>query len=188
VEQAIVSLIEQTLQKVILPRISDRLWRSFTHIHARDDRHVAATLLKLSTKDQGFFGISPKIQSPSNWELAVLQLNRVSSEGLPWRQIGCILDTFRAINTLFTTEHDCSASDMVLGGDDILPIFIFVLTHSSLTHMVSLSEFLWSLIDSTSASGEAGYYLTVFTSAVHYLKSYEENTTTAISQDKTIGI
>jgi len=130
----------------------------------------------LVEKTQDFFQIDAKIQSPTEWEEAVIALNRISTEDLPWAQVDCLLDCFITISNLFNAEHkqdtNSESDKIILVSDDLLPIFIFILIKSSLTQLASLSEYLWNLIDGTASSGQAGYYLTVFTSGVHYLKNF----------------
>jgi len=106
-------------------------------------------------------------------------LNHVPMEELPWGQIKVIMETFRIISNLFAMEHQIDPAEsepLTLCGDDLLPIFIFVLVRSSIPKLVSVSEYLWNLIDTGASTGQAGYYLSVFTSAVQYLKNFgEEN-------------
>jgi hypothetical protein len=67
------------------------------------------------------------------------------------------------------------ASDAdVLGADDLVPIFIFVLCQSGLQTPLLDNELLWQLCHPDQLYGEAGYFLTVYESAVAFVEALHE--------------
>ena len=61
-----------------------------------------------------------------------------------------------------------------LSADDLLPILIYVIVHSTLTRLESQCQYMWQMSDPADLVGESGYYLTMFSSAIEYLKQHEE--------------
>lgn len=50
-------------------------------------------------------------------------------------------------------------------------ICIFVVVHAELDNPLLEKDTMWTLCDSASLRGEGGYYLTVFESALHYVRA-----------------
>ena len=50
---------------------------------------------------------------------------------------------------------------------------IYVTVQSNLTNLQSTTDFMWALCDPDQLSGETGYYITMFSSVVEYLKNWE---------------
>jgi hypothetical protein len=61
-----------------------------------------------------------------------------------------------------------------LSADDLLPILIYVLVHSKLSRLETQCQYMWQMSDPADLVGESGYYLTMLSSAVEYLKQHEE--------------
>jgi hypothetical protein len=66
-----------------------------------------------------------------------------------------------------------SSAPVVLGADDLLPIFIFVLCRSGLQTPIRNKELLWNLCHPDQLHGESGYYLTLYESAVTFVQDVE---------------
>ncbi|CAB0002409.1 unnamed protein product [Nesidiocoris tenuis] len=61
---------------------------------------------------------------------------------------------------------------MMLGADDFLPLFVWVLVQSGMVAAEIEADYMWGLLHPSLLSGEGGYYLTTLSSAVHVLKSF----------------
>lgn len=61
------------------------------------------------------------------------------------------------------------SQQVFLGADDLVPIFLFVFCQSSLRHPVRHREMMWALCHPDQLHGEAGYYLTVYESAIEFV-------------------
>lgn len=70
-------------------------------------------------------------------------------------------------------EHHPEKTDVVLGADDFLPIFIYVLCHSDIHTPVLTKELLWNLCHPDQLYGESGYYLTAYESALEYIQNLQ---------------
>lgn len=85
---------------------------------------------------------------------------------------------------------------MILSGDDFLPvneatrvkyfdsftnmtlqIFIYVVVNSDLRDLETTANYIWNLSEPEALSGEGGYYLTVFCSAIEFIKNFESSST-----------
>lgn len=71
---------------------------------------------------------------------------------------------------------------VVLGADDFLPLFVWVLVQSGMVAAEIEAEYMWGLLHPSLLSGEGGYYLTTLSSAVHVLKNF-----TTCSEEKHSG-
>lgn len=65
------------------------------------------------------------------------------------------------------------SEDDVLGGDDFLPIFIYVIVHSDLAAPIMTQVLLNRLCDPEKRRSESGYYLATFEAALHHILSGE---------------
>lgn len=61
---------------------------------------------------------------------------------------------------------------LMLGADDFLPLFVWVLVQSGMIAAEIEAEYMWGLLHPSLLSGEGGYYLTTLSSAVHVLKNF----------------
>lgn len=66
-----------------------------------------------------------------------------------------------------------SSTDAMLGADDFLPIFIFVVCQAHLLHPLWNKDLLWRLCHPDQLRGESGYYLTMYESAIEFIDTVE---------------
>ena len=104
-------------------------------------------------------------------------LDSMSESPSPTAKLLCILSANQAI----CDEHDANVADnhrvnnsptpAHLGADQTLPIYIFVVSRAVvfLHRPLHTMQFLTTLTDSLLRDGEAGYYLTMCASALHFL-------------------
>lgn len=70
-------------------------------------------------------------------------------------------------------ERQESEQEDVLNGDDILPIFIYVIVHSELEAPIMTQVLLNRLSDPEKRRSESGYYLATYEAALHHILSRE---------------
>jgi hypothetical protein len=58
-----------------------------------------------------------------------------------------------------------------------LQIFIYVVVNSDLRDLETTANYIWNLSEPEALSGEGGYYLTVFCSAIEFIKNFESSST-----------
>lgn len=103
--------------------------------------------------------------------------------------IGNLLDIFQVKTTAFSG----SGKGLVLGADDFLPLFVWVLVKTNFVAAEIEAEYMWGnkahfcfvvavvisvfsgLLHPSLLSGEGGYYLTTLSSAVHVLKNFKDS-------------
>ena len=108
----------------------------------------------LSSRTQNDWGITDDHASPSDWRLATFELAGVERNPTPSLRLNALVRAAKAIYSehkrvvlpaLKERKGYLSDSDMVLGGDDILPIFIYVICRSDLEHPALNKDILWKL-------------------------------------------
>lgn len=61
----------------------------------------------------------------------------------------------------------------MMGADDFLPVFVWVLVQKGMITAEMEAEYMWGLLHPSLLSGEGGYYLTTLSSAIHVLKNFK---------------
>ena len=135
----------------------------------------------LRSRTQGEWLIPPEFQSEQNWENAMFELAGIERNPTPSMKLYALLRCAKAIYMEFkefvipkiAIDKPEKASEIVLGADDFLPIFIYVLCHSDINTPLLNKELLWSLCHPDQLYGESGYYLTVYESALEFVENIE---------------
>ena len=77
---------------------------------------------------------------------------------------------------LFKKEHRAQASsDLALGADDFLPIFIYALVKSQILDIILINEEVQALCDPDSRLSEAGYYLATLEASIQHILDIDVN-------------
>eukprot|EP00005_Dracoamoeba_jomungandri_P013178 CAMPEP_0174265354 /NCGR_PEP_ID=MMETSP0439-20130205/26179_1 /TAXON_ID=0 /ORGANISM="Stereomyxa ramosa, Strain Chinc5" /LENGTH=957 /DNA_ID=CAMNT_0015351775 /DNA_START=289 /DNA_END=3163 /DNA_ORIENTATION=- len=170
VELSVHNIIEQNIERLIIPKFRDRIIASLQ----LDDFPWHSHVLLLRNKPQQFFEIEEKLVSRSNWERPVAILSTLDDQSLPYQKLAVILATTHAIYSTLSEETDIfgGSHEKYLTGDELLPVFIYVVAQSEIKNPELEAEFLWKMCDERQLSGEGGYYLTVFTSSIKYIKTH----------------
>lgn len=178
-------LVMQTVEEAMLLPLLEPLRRSLlpTDADKAEERDLVARIdhLYSTQPEQAYYGIPPELVSPGQWANASRTLAKADDDvalPLPGPKLELFFETVRAIYV----EHllnQCSArggggEEMApLTGDDLLPIFVYVLIRSRLRRPLCLRALLTGLCSADTLRGEGGYYLTVFEAAIEYIKSLE---------------
>lgn len=94
-----------------------------------------------------------------------------------------LVATVHEIHALYRREHPAgdagtgsgNGNGTVLGADDLLPIFIYVVTQCGVSRLLSLKTMLAALIDPSRMLAEAGYCLATLEGAIQYILSLDED-------------
>jgi hypothetical protein len=119
----------------------------------------------LCTKSQEFFEIKKEFIDSENWHDAVLHCSDVGIAKLPTEKLEALLDAVHAIYNRFKVLNPDEKS--VLGADDFLPIFMYVLSRSGLDCAFHDKEFMVNL--SPILTGEGAYYISTLEAALAYM-------------------
>jgi hypothetical protein len=130
----------------------------------------------MKSKSQADLHIPTRYVSRTEYQFAVLELRDLTREMLPADKLAIVLRCMQAI--VSTIKQECAAADnnsgsddvLDIGADDLLPILIFVVVQSGIYSIDSQCQYMWSLAAPDDLRGEKGYYLTMLSSAVDYLK------------------
>lgn len=154
--------------------------------------------LRLYHNDQAFFSVQPDLISPKQWADAVQRLasiEQVPASSLPTAKLHLLLESIKAIYVEHTLncqrqheqrqreQHEAAGTPEglvlrplaleevePLGGDDLMPIVIYVVCMAGLTAPMTLSTLLWGLCSADTLRGEGGYYLTMYEAALEFIK------------------
>lgn len=126
------------------------------------------------SRPQSFFGIPVAHISISSWETAVNHLRRLSGDitTLPSDKLDVLVAAVKEVHALFRREH-ADAKD--LGADELLPVFIYVVSQCGISRLLSLKNMLAGLCDPGRLMSEPGYCLATLEAAIDYLLQLDEN-------------
>ena len=162
-------MIRLALSRVV-DRVEDCILRSlpFADLATVDENREL-----LRPKPQEYFGIEAANVSPSNWQAAVEELNKVNHQRMPSGKLRALLRCRTKIYDLFSAERAAAATvdgaqakEAYLAADDFLSVFVFVLVRSELSQLPAVCRFMSELCDPDLLAGKPGYYLAVFESAI----------------------
>jgi hypothetical protein len=180
---SVVSFIVYTIveESVYLP-LKANLTNLLQNTNALEvDSVLSEKLTQLSSKTQLNWKICENNISSLSWNSAIFELEGIERNPTPTTKLNAIVRAAKAIYIEFRKEvlprlTKQGKTDVVLGADDLLPIFLFVISNSNLRNPLLNKELLWNLCDPDQLLDEAGYYLTLYTSAVEYIIHADINT------------
>ena len=113
--------------------------------------------------------------SPLHWKTAAFELSQLENNLTPTYQLMTLTRTMKAIYHEFKVAvlpelTEKGFKDIYIAADDLVPIFLFVLSHTTtLRHPLQNRDLMWALCHPDQLQGEAGYYLTVYESALEFI-------------------
>lgn len=128
-------------------------------------RHVKA----LRARSQEAWGVPPQLVSPLGWRSAAFELAALEHNLTPSVQLQVLTRTFKSIyhEFKFALLPRLGDGTHCIAADDLVPIFLFVFCQTpSLRHCLQNRDFMWGLGHPDQLRGEAGYFLTVYESAL----------------------
>lgn len=137
-----------------------------------EESTVVQKLKYFVNRSQAQWGIAPDLVSPLGWRSASFELASIEHNLTPTFQLQVLTRTMKAIYSEFKfavlprMQALGKGNNVFLGADDLVPIFLFVFCQSNLRHPVRNRDLMWALCHPDQLHGEAGYYLTVYESAI----------------------
>ena len=127
------------------------------------------------------WGVKPEFISPLGWQNAIFELTALEHHLTPTMHLLALSRCMNAIYSEFKlvvlpSLSARGADNAFLGADDLVPIFIYVLSRSDLKRPILYKEQMWGLCHPGQLIGESGYYLTVFESAIEFIKDVDPTT------------
>ncbi|KAL1138492.1 hypothetical protein AAG570_008555, partial [Ranatra chinensis] len=165
------AILEGVMHKLVVRPLKDHLFRLFVDEYKTSGaiQLLADNIEYARTKPLHDLGIRSKIIPPSDEALETIcsYLQRLQEVDSPLEKLenllSCIASIFNSVSKM---------GGVMLGADDFLPLFVWVLVQKGMISAEIEAEYMWGLLHPSLLSGEGGYYLTTLSSAVHVLKSF----------------
>jgi len=177
------AICEHVEIEVYVP-LRNTISRHLVHGWRHDDVEIQFKMQVLKKRPQSFFNINPNYESPSDWRTVVHILTYgVGRSTLPCNKLHGIVEAAKEISRLSVAErsqvdNEGSLSsgacvEVPFGADDFLPIFIFCVVKAEIERPCALCILLRNLCDPRKQTGEIGYYLSSFESAVIHIRELD---------------
>jgi len=177
------AICEQVEIEVYVP-LRNTISRHLVHGWRHDDVEIQFKMQVLKKRPQSFFNINSNYESPSDWKTVVSILTHgVGRSTLPCNKLHAIVEAAKEISRLCVAERSIVANEISLSGDkcvempfgadDFLPIFIFCVVKAEIERPCALCILLRNLCDPRKQTGEIGYYLSSFESAVIHIRELD---------------
>ncbi|XP_059480304.1 protein sprint [Neocloeon triangulifer] len=169
------AILEGVMHKLVVRPLREHLYRLFVAEYSRTGaiQLLASNIQYARTKPPHDLGIRAKISPPSEQSLHTIchYLTRLQQVDSPLEKLENLL---ACISTIFNSVKSSNQNrgGVLLGADDFLPLFVWVLVRGGMVAAEIEAEFMWGLLQPSLLSGEGGYYLTTLSSAVHVLKNF----------------
>lgn len=175
------------MHKIVVGPLKEHLYKLFVEEYRRTGaiQLLAENIQYARTKSMQELGITSKIIPPSGKDLETIFhfLRRLEEVDSPQEKLENLLKCVSAIiNTVKSANG--GHSSVTLGGDDFLPLFVWVLMQSGMIGAEIEADYMWGLLHPSSLTGEGGYYLTTLSSAIHVLKNFRA---CSEEQSRTLG-
>ncbi|GAM22822.1 hypothetical protein SAMD00019534_059970 [Acytostelium subglobosum LB1] len=109
---------------------------------------------------------------------AIDNLKKLHTYRAPSEKVQCLIDTSdaicEAIKSFWDRKKD-KPDSLVLGADDLLPLFTFVVIKAKIPNMYSEAMFLQDFIEESLSSKMQGYFLVTFQTCLSLLSVWEIN-------------
>ena len=120
-----------------------------------------------SCEGEDHFGVRPKLKSPTQWHEAVATLAELAhADG---HDVGNMLR--HVVGTIHAIHRDVQSRCSSFGGDELLPILLFVVSRVRVPHLVAAVEFMNEMLCDRVLEGEGGYHLSALQSCVAHFGS-----------------
>eukprot|EP00011_Vannellida_sp_DIVA3-517-6-12_P000350 CAMPEP_0114612628 /NCGR_PEP_ID=MMETSP0168-20121206/4718_1 /TAXON_ID=95228 ORGANISM="Vannella sp., Strain DIVA3 517/6/12" /NCGR_SAMPLE_ID=MMETSP0168 /ASSEMBLY_ACC=CAM_ASM_000044 /LENGTH=1002 /DNA_ID=CAMNT_0001823615 /DNA_START=214 /DNA_END=3223 /DNA_ORIENTATION=+ len=104
------------------------------------------------------------------YQRAVNMLRTIQDMVAPSEKLDCLVSTARCIcdcvSVYYKRQPDVDADSIVIGGDDMLPLFAYVMIKSGLSMLVSEAKFIEDFVSQKSRYSEGAYFLVTFHTAL----------------------
>eukprot|EP01122_Echinamoeba_exundans_P009048 TRINITY_DN3114_c0_g1_i2.p2 TRINITY_DN3114_c0_g1~~TRINITY_DN3114_c0_g1_i2.p2 ORF type:complete len:566 (-),score=82.47 TRINITY_DN3114_c0_g1_i2:2898-4595(-) len=175
-QEQLESFVEVSIERIVIGPVFEKIMSAILRSNSKVDATLTRTMDALKAKSQQDLHIPSRYISRTEFQFAVLELRDLTREMLPADKMAVVLRCMQAIVSTIKQEcavvdSDNSSGDVLdIGADDLLPILIFVVVQSGIYSIDSQCQYMWSLAAPDDLRGEKGYYLTMLSSAVDYLK------------------
>ena len=167
------SAIRRQIEILVYIPCSKHIYNLVSEAYLDEERTIQNSINRLYYESQSYFGVSEAHQSPSDWKEVVLTMRSIQSKTLPQDKLDILSSVATEISKLYQIEHPYD--DHLLGADEFLPIFIYVLIHAKLSPILTLKEELLAFCDSELRLSEMGYYTATLEASIHHILEMESS-------------
>lgn len=141
--------------------------------HAAAFERKLAQWSALPAKSDDFALSNPRhVESSASVQRAIGSLRAMSTEVAPSRKLERFMDAVRALNDYSTVESPAAGAATVCDADELLPLLIFALCRSRVPTPLVHCAAMQQLCAFSSPYGERVYYLTMFETAVEFVRTH----------------
>lgn len=163
------------LNQKIRERIASLSFLSPEHL----DIKIFAQSMATATKKSVFEAVRELLQTPVNY------LNELESARCPYDMLTCIKNCSISIAEILKLSH---IDGSLPGADEFLPMLILSIKSSDVKCIHSIIKYLQRFVHSSKLMSEAGYLITHFVSAVHFLENVDATALTIAPEEFEISI
>lgn len=167
------NLVRMEAEELLYLPLSDMLVPTMAATLVEKSGELSASIAQVRGLPQTSFNIPLSKLSISSWESVIHIFNKIDSADLPMHKLEYLVAAAKQVHFLFSEEQKIlsggTATDKVLSGDDFLPIFIYIVAHSSVENIALSLEIMVQFCDPNVRLGEVGYYLACFEAATSHL-------------------
>lgn len=169
------AILEGVMHKLVVRPLREHLYRLFVEEYTESGaiQLLAENIKYARTKTPKDIGIRPSVIPPSDEAMEEIcsYLQKLQEVDSPLEKLENLLTSIASIFNYVKVSNN-PKTGVLLGADDFLPIFVWVLVQSGMVGAEIEADYMWGLLHPSLLSGEGGYYLTTLSSAVHVLKSF----------------
>ncbi|KAJ5070625.1 hypothetical protein M0811_10695 [Anaeramoeba ignava] len=166
-------MIEKFLEKILIQPFLKKITEKIQRKCGIEDEEVNQKRKKLEKEDPDVFGFSDYLKS-LDWVFPINCFNTLKKCKLPFEYFNVLTRTvfsiYQTIEKQMENRED-QVSNQLISGDDFLSIFIYLICHSDINNLQTITEFMVSYSDPSEFANETGYYLTTFCTAVEFIKN-----------------
>lgn len=158
------AILEESLQVTVVERLQDHVRKLI--INELEDKEGSAVLLPrmLLVRELSALELeAPEVVENADIAPALYAFKLMQSTGSAVLKMKYLLDAVTAIH------ESCAIS----GADDLVPLFIYIMSRSELTMPEVEVKYIMELVEQSVLSGEGGYYLTTFAAATNVVRFWE---------------
>jgi hypothetical protein len=139
-------------------------------VHSLMSRHCSLEMMFVAPR----FRIPAERGEELPYARAIEELRKVTGEFLPHIKLQHVLQTYREICHVVADYYRHSEKQILLGADDLLPIFCFCLVYSNLPCAFSELAYMNDFILEEDINGEMGYILATLHTSLHVVTHFDE--------------
>ncbi|KAJ0008528.1 hypothetical protein NQD34_015943 [Periophthalmus magnuspinnatus] len=166
------SIAEAALCKSVLKPLREPIYQCLEKLHSDSGslEKLAQNQSTVLSSTTTALGVTTAVPEASAMEKISLKLSNLHLEYSPQRKIETLLKTCKIIYDSMAV----SSSGRVHGADDFLPVMMYVLARSNLSHLQLDVEYMMELMDPALTLGEGSYYLTTTYGALEHIKTFDQ--------------